>query len=419
MINKSSLANDLRPESLDDIVGQQHLLADNGVLKRMIETRSLFSIIFYGNPGIGKTSMAVAIAKTLGIPYSIFNATTDNKDKLVRILNTAKLSTEYIVIVEEVHRMNRDKQDILLSGLEDKSIVAFLTTTENPFFVINPAVRSRCQIFQLKPINKEDMFVGIKKLIDNKKIPLIIQDKYIKQIVNLTNGDFRSTLNLFDLLVKLYSDQKINESIIEKIYTQSYVLGSSEGDEIHNLKSALQKSIRGSDPDASLYYLFRLIKIGDFEALFRRLLVIAYEDIGLANPNMGLRVKQAIDIFKEIGMPEGKYPLTAIVIEMALSPKSNSISQAMYQADYEVENGGIYEIPAHLKDTHYKSAAKLGIKGYKFPHDYPGNYVEQDYMPPELAQRKYYYPNYNNVNEAKMNDTHAKFIKSALEKQNK
>lgn len=419
MANKTNLANDLRPESIDDIVGQKHLLEKDGVIRRMIETQSLFSLIFYGPPGIGKTSLAICLAKELNVPFDIFNATIDKKEKLIKILDTAKISENYILIVEEVHRLNRDKQDILLSGLENKSITTFLTTTENPFFVINPAVRSRCQIMQLKTISSDEMFDGIKRLIKNKKINLKIQDKYIKQIVNFTNGDFRSTLNLFDLLVNLYSDKKIDENILEKIFTQSYVLGSSYGDELHDLKSALHKSIRGSDPNASLYYLFRLLELGDFEAIARRLLVICYEDIGLANVNLAIRVKTAIDIFKEIGMPEARYPLAAAVIEMALSPKSNSIALAIEKMNYDISNGSLYDIPIYLRDTHYKSATKLGIKGYKYPHDYPGNYVEQDYLPPELVDSKYYIPNYNNSNEAKIYEIYEKFIANALNKQKK
>ena len=415
---KSNLANDLRPKVLDDIVGQTHLLGEDGAIKRMVETHSLFSLIFYGPPGIGKSSLAICLANSLNVPHATFNASIDSKEKLVSIIQTAKTSSEYILILEEIHRMNRDKQDILLSVLENGDIHVFITTTENPFFVINPAIRSRCQIMQLKPISSQEMFEGIKRLIDLKRINIEIKDKYIKQIVNYTNGDFRSTLNIFDLLINLYKGYEINENILEKVFTQSYILGSSDGDEIHDVKSAFHKSIRGSDPDAAIYYLMRLIEIGDFEAIFRRMLCIAYEDIGLANPNIPLRVKSAIDAAKYLGMPEARLPLAEAVIEMALSPKSSSITKAMIQAESDVKNGKIYSIPIYLRDSHYKSAEKLGIKGYKYPHDYPGNYVEQDYLPLELIGRKYYLKNIDNLNEKKINEMYENFIKNAINKQN-
>ena len=415
---KNNLANELRPKTLNDVVGQSHLLQKDGVIQRMVETHSLFSLIFYGPPGIGKSSIAISLADTLGVPFDIYNASIDPKEKLISIINAAKTSTEYILIIEEIHRMNRDKQDILLSILEKGDVITFITTTENPFFVINPAVRSRCQIMQLKPISSNEMFEGIKRLIEQKKINLNIKDKFIKQIVNYTNGDFRSTLNIFDLLINLYKDYEINEDILNKVFTQSYILGSSDGDEIHDVKSAFHKSIRGSDPDAAIYYLMRLIEIGDFEAIYRRMLAMVYEDIGLANPNLAVRVKNAIETARYLGMPEAIYALAYVVIEMALSPKSNSITQAIALAKSDVENGKLYSIPLYLRDSHYKSAEKLGVKGYKYPHDFPGNYVEQDYLPLELVGRKYYKKNTNNANEKKINEIYENFIKNALNKQN-
>lgn len=419
MNKKTNLANELRPNKIEDIIGQSHLLEKDGIIDRMIQCHMLFSLILYGPPGIGKSSLAICLANSLKVPYAVFNATIDDKEKLLSIIKTAKMSQEYIVIIEEIHRLNRDKQDILLPLIEHNNLTVFITTTENPFFVINPALRSRCQILQLKTISPEEMFEGLKKLIDSQKIPLKIADKYIKEIVNYTNGDFRATLNLFDLLINLYPDYEINEDLLKKILTQSYILGSADGDEIHDVKSAFHKSIRGSDPNAAIYYLMRLIQIGDMEAIYRRMLAMVYEDIGLANPNLALRVKTAIDVSRYLGLPEAKYALADAVLEMALSPKSDTVTLSIQKADKDVLNGKLYDIPIYLKDAHYKSAEKLGIKGYKYPHDYPGHYVQEDYLPVELRNKIYYSPNLDNSNEQKINEIYVKFIKNALEKQNK
>lgn len=418
MKNRSDLYKKIRPKSIYDVIGQTHLLSNESIISKMVEKNYACSLIFYGPPGIGKTSLAIALANDLKMKYGIFNASIDNKDKLLDLINKSRaFNNEYILIIDEVHRLNKDKQDILLPMIEHQNITVFLTTTENPFFVINPALRSRCQIIEMKQISADEMLCGLIK-INNEYLHLDIGQNELRRIAIATNGDLRSAINILDLLVNLYSDEKITMDILDKVLLQSYVLGSDDGDDIHNIKSAFHKSLRGSDVDASIYYLHRLIQIGDFESIYRRLTAIVYEDVGMANPNLPVRLKAAIDSSRFLGMPEAALPLTAIVIEIALSPKSNSVVQAINNVKLDIDNGNLYSIPNHIKDSHYKNAVKLGVKGYKYPHDYLGNYVEQEYLPFELRNKKYYEANPNST-EQKIYQTYQSFIQNALKKQGK
>lgn len=399
---KEPLANKMRPQSIKDIVGQTHLLHEYAIIPRMIFQKHAFSCIFYGKPGIGKTTLAIALAKDLKIPFQIFNAANDNKEKLSEIIDLAKLSSSYIIIVEEIHRLNRDRQDLLLHSLEKGKIILFATTTENPFFVINPAIRSRCQIFQLKPLTCDEVLSGLKIIIKKFNIKNI-SNSILKIIANKTQGDYRSAINILDLLIALYPDiHQINETILTNVMNESYVSNSHYDDEFHNLKSALHKSIRGSNVDASLHYLGRMIISQDLISISRRLLMVAYEDIGLANPNLCMRVYTGIQAAKEVGFPEASTILANLVIELALSPKSNSSAIAINKAMTDIATGQVFEIPKHLQDNHYKSSIKLGIKGYKYPHDYPNAWVEQEYLPKELKNKVYYEPPIHSQNESKL-----------------
>lgn len=418
MKNRSDLYKKIRPSSINEIIGQSHLLSKDSIIQKMVEKKYVCPLIFYGPPGIGKTSLAIALCHDLKIKYSIFNASIDSKEKLLELIDKSRIfNNEYVLIIDEVHRLNKDKQDILLPLIEHQNITVFLTTTENPFFVINPALRSRCQIIEMKQINVDEMVSGLSKINDNF-LHLKISKKELKKIAIATNGDLRSAINILDLLVNLYNDYEINSEILDKVILQSYVLGTDDGDDIHNIKSAFHKSLRGSDVDASIYYLNRLIQIGDFESIYRRLTAMVYEDIGLANPNLPIRVKTAIDSSRFLGMPEGILPLTAIVVEIALTPKSNSIAIAINNVKLDIDNGNLFSIPNHIKDSHYKNAIKLGVKGYKYPHDYPGNYVEQEYLPFELHDKKYYECS-SNPNEQKIYQNYLLFIQNALKKQGK
>lgn len=416
MKNRSKLYSQIRPKSIIDVIGQSHLLSSDSIIQKMVEKNYVCSLIFYGPPGIGKTSLAIALCNDLHLKYGVYNSSIDSKDKLLELVNYSRVyGDEYVLIIDEVHRLNKDKQDILLPLIEHQNIKVFLTTTENPFFVINPALRSRCQILELKPISVDEMVKGLSR-INNEYLHLKITNDALKRIATSTNGDLRCAINLLDLLVNLYSDKDITNDILDKIILHNYVLGSDDGDDIHNLKSAFHKSVRGSDVNASIYYLHRLIQIGDFEAIYRRLTAMVYEDIGLANPNLAVRLKTAIDSSRFLGMPECILPLTSIVIEMALSPKSNSIAIAINNVKLDIDNGNLFSVPLHIRDSHYKNAIKLGVKGYKYPHDYIGNYVEQEYLPLELLGKVYYEPGLNSTEE-KIYKNYKLFIENALKKQ--
>jgi putative ATPase len=402
---KQPLALILRPKSIGEIIGQSHLFNENSVLDRMVKVKALYSLIFYGVPGIGKTSIALALANDIGVPHTIYNAVVDKKEQLMSIIEMAKRSDNgYVIILEEVHRLNRDKQDILLPFLENGIVHIFATTTENPYFTINPAIRSRCQIFELNPLSKEDVFKGLKKRISTIELNTKFDDDVIETIAEQTNGDLRAAINIVDILNTLYAKEKINKDILKDVMQQSYVLSADYGDEYYDIKSAFHKSLRGSDPDAAIYYLARLLTAGDIESLCRRLIAMAYEDIGLANPQLCNRIIAACDAAKEVGFPECKQIFASIVIEICLSPKSNSAYLAIVEALEDVKNGKTYSIPKHIKDQSYKSASKLGRTGYKYPHDYQNAYVNQQYLPNELIDKKYYKINVNNPIEPKMNE---------------
>lgn len=418
-MNNQSLSSLIRPTSLKEIIGQTKLLDELGLLTRMVSTKKVFSLIFYGPPGIGKTTLATALANDLEIPHAIFNASIDKKNKLMQIIESAKLSSRYIIIVEEIHRMNVDKQDIFLSLLENENIYIFATTTENPFFVLNPALRSRANIIQVAPVTHQEMVNGLKIIIEKHCPNLNINDEAINLIANSANGDVRAALNIIDLLINLYNDVEINSDIIKRACMQSFFIGTYDDDEYHNLKSALHKSIRGSDVDASLYYLARLIKIGDLKTICRRLICNVYEDVGLANSALCMKVVTACNAAEKIGFPECHKILANVVIEMCLSPKSCSANDAINNALRDVENGGVYEIPLHIRDSHYKSASKLGVTGYINPHEYANHWLEQQYLPDELIDVKYYKPDLMNVNELKMNDFSSNIKKTKNQTKNK
>lgn len=408
----------LKPKQIDDIIGQTHLLGENSLIVKMIQKNICYSSIFYGPPGIGKSSLASCLANELKIPYQTFNASIDKKEDLIKIIELAKLSKNYLLIIEEVHRMNKDKQDILLSVLEKDVLRVFLTTTENPFFSIIPAIRSRCQIIELKPINNLEMISGMNHFIEKYDLNLKLNLEQQKRIANHANGDLRILVNVLDILINLYTEvnkKTINDKELDNVLLQSNILGYVDGDEIHDLKSALQKSIRGSDENASLYYLGRLINIGDYEIIFRRLAVVLYEDIGLANPNLCLRGSVAIETARKVGFPEARYILAELVTEMALSEKTNSTSVAIDEVLKDLANGLTYGVPNHIRDNNYKSAVKLGVKGYLYPHDFAYHYIKQSYLPTQIKHKKYYKVNDYNQIEKKIKKVHEEFVNKANE----
>ncbi|MFB0638260.1 replication-associated recombination protein A [Candidatus Phytoplasma solani] len=405
------LAFTLRPTTINQIIGQNHLINDqNGIISKMIKNNFVSSLIFYGEPGTGKSSMAQALANDLKLEYIIFNAEIDKKTKLEKIIESASLNSNLILIVEEIHRMNKDRQDILLQYLENGHLIMFACTTENPYFVINPAIRSRANIIKLERITALQMATGLQKIIINKKLPLTIKTEALMLICQLSSGDLRIAINTLELCLKLYPEKEINNTIVNNFFPFANLVNFKDADEHHNLKSALQKSIRGSDVDAALHYFVRLLLSGDHEALLRRMLITAYEDVGLANPAVILHVKTAIDAFRQIGLPEGRIPLGLAIVEMCLSEKSNSAYLATNQAYKDVLNGKVPPIPSHLHDTSYASAKKLnnGV-GYRYPHHFENDYVKQQYLPKELQGSIYYRPKLHNEYEKRINELYKRF----------
>ena len=401
----------LRPTAITDIIGQSHIINDqNGLISRMLKYNYASSLIFYGDPGVGKSSIARALANDLQLEYAVFNAEIDKKQDLENIIKKAQNVDRFIIIVEEVHRMNKDRQDILLQYLENGHLIMFACTTENPYFVINPALRSRANIIKLERITTDEMLIGLKKLIATKKLALTITTEALELICQLASGDLRIAINILELCLNLYPKEEITTAIITSIAPTANLINFADGDEHHDLKSALQKAIRGSDVDAALYYFARLLASGDHEALLRRMLIIAYEDIGLANPSIAIHVKAAVDSFRQIGLPEGRIPLGLAIVEMCLSEKSNSAYLATDQAYDDVLNGKIYPIPHHLRDTSYASAVKLGNGvGYQYPHDFPNDYVVQQYLPKEMLGTVYYHPKLHSVYEKRINELYHRF----------
>ena len=379
------LANTLRPQKLDDILGQDHIIGKGKIINNLIKNKKMFSMILYGKPGIGKTSIAQVIANELDMPVRFLNATINNKQDFDVVIAEAKMEGTLLLVVDEIHRMNKDKQDILLPHIESGLIILIGLTTSNPYHKINPAIRSRCQIFELKSLTQDDIIKGIKKGID--KLPGIkIDNKEIKHIAALSNGDIRSAYNLLEMAYYADSKHEITEDLIKKINSKPVYFHDKNETGHYDLLSAFQKSIRGSDPDAAIHYLSRLLFVGDLDSIYRRLSVIVYEDIGLANPSMGPKLYAAIQASELVGMPECIIPLGQVVIEMALSPKSNSASSAILAAYADVEKGITGDIPENIR---------IDTKTYKYPHDYPNAWVKQEYMPSNLKGRKYYEPRFN------------------------
>ena len=381
------LADKLRPTKLDDIIGQTHLIGKNKILTNLIENKKLFSMILYGKPGIGKTSIANAIIHELNLKHKFMNATINNKADFDNAINEAKLNGELVLVIDEIHRMNKDKQDILLPYIENGTIILIGLTTSNPYHKINPALRSRCQIFELHELSNNDIIKGLKKACKYLK-GISIDNESLNLIANLSSGDFRNALNLLEWSYYSTSDFKITTEIVKKINSKPILFHDKDGDGHYDVISALQKSIRGSDVDASLHYLARLIEAEDLDIIYRRLSVIAYEDIGLANPGIGPRLRAAIEASELVGLPEARIPLGYIVTEMALSPKSNSTYLAINEAINDIHKGNTGNVPDNIKTN---------SKDYIYPHDYPHDYVKQTYLPNNLKGRKYYQMKNNKV----------------------
>ena len=386
------LANDIRPIKLNDVYGQNHLIGEGKILTNLVKNKKLFSMIFYGNPGCGKTSIANALVNELNMPYRMLNAVINKKTDFDIVIEEAKMNGQMILIIDEIHRMNKDKQDILLPYLENGKIIMIGLTTSNPYHSINPAIRSRCQIFEVKSLKPEDIVKILIKAKDNLE-GIQIDDNCLNIISSSSNGDVRSALNLLEMAYYSSTDHIITEDVLKSINAKPIIYIDKNDDNYYNSISALQKSIRGSDVDAAVYYLGVLLEAQDLDIIFRRLSVIAYEDIGLANPSIGPKLDAAINAATRVGFPECIIPLSEIVIEMSLSPKSNSAYLAIDKALTTIRTKNCGSVPKHI---HTNS------KDYLYPHNYKNSWVKQQYLPDNIKNEKFYYPK-NNAYENNLN----------------
>ncbi|QQU16975.1 replication-associated recombination protein A [Enterococcus casseliflavus] len=397
------LAYRMRPRNLDEVVGQQHLVGPGKIIRRMVEAKMLSSMILYGPPGTGKTSIASAIAGSTRYAFRMLNAATDTKKDLQIVAEEAKMSGTVILLLDEVHRLDKTKQDFLLPHLESGKIIMIGATTENPYITINPAIRSRTQIFEVKPLQEEDILTAIDQALADETRGLgsetiVLTDDARLHLSRATNGDLRSALNGLELAAR--STPKgpdgiihLTLTIIEECVQRKALTHDKDGDAHYDVISAFQKSIRGSDVDGALHYLGRLVEAGDLAIICRRLMVIGYEDIGLANPAAAARTVNAVLAAERLGLPEARIPLADTVVDLCLSPKSNSAYMALDAAIADIRSGKASDVPDHLRDSHYKGAQSLnrGV-GYQYPHNFDDAWVDQQYLPDKLKNTHYYQP---------------------------
>jgi len=396
---KEPLAFRMRPKLLDEIVGQKHLVGDNGVLRKCVENNMLFSMIFFGPPGTGKTTLAMVMANELNMQYRLFNAVTSNKKDLEKIFEEARFYPGLVVIVDEVHRLNKDKQDLLLPYIEDGSINMIGATTSNPYYSINPAIRSRCQLLEVKALSHDDVIIATNRAIEAKEgldNCCLFAEEAIETIATLSNGDIRYALSLLEILSMVSQEKEVTVEIVKEYAKVPNSSMSATDDGHYDAVSGFQKSIRGSDVNAALYYLARLISANDMDSIERRLLVIAYEDIGLANPAACARTVSAIDASKRVGFPEAQIILANAVIDLALSPKSRSACEAISTAMKEV-NSSAYQVPKYLRLT------PVGLEEID-SYDYARKDIwhKIQYLPDEIKDKEYYDPNTNSSYESQL-----------------
>lgn len=428
---ESPLASRLRPTTLDEVVGQKHIIGKDKLLYRAIQADKLSSLIFYGPPGTGKTTLAKVIANTTSAAFLQINATSAGKKDMEEVVEKAKenrgaYGRKTILFIDEIHRFNKSQQDYLLPFVEDGTIVLIGATTENPYFEVNGALLSRSIIFELKALEKDEIKELLLRAVTDKEKGLgsfdaVIEKDALEFLADISGGDARSALNAIELGVlttergadgKIHITMEVAEECIQKRVLRYDKTGDNHYDTI----SAFIKSMRGSDPDAAVYYLARMLNAGESVTFIaRRIMICASEDVGNADPQALVVAVNASLAVERVGMPEAQIILAQAVAYIATAPKSNRSCEAVFQAMQEVQATGDLPIPAHLQDAHYKGAAKLGHgTGYKYAHDYPNDYVEQQYLPYELSGREFYQPSGNGY-EVKIREHMARIKKEAAE----
>lgn len=409
MEKDSPLASRLRPTTLDEVVGQEHIIGKDKLLYRAIKADKLSSIIFYGPPGTGKTTLAKVIANTTSAEFTQINATVAGKKDMEEVVEKAKQTMgmygrKTILFVDEIHRFNKGQQDYLLPFVEDGTLILIGATTENPYFEVNGALISRSIVFELKPLSTENIKQLILRAVNDKEKGMgafnaRIDDDAADFLAEISNGDARTALNAIELGI-LTTDKSedgtihITMEVAEQCIQKRAIRYDKSGDNHYDTVSAFIKSMRGSDPDAALYYLAKMLYAGEsIEFIARRIMISAAEDVGMADPNALTVAVSVANAVHQIGMPEAKIILAEAVVYMATAPKSNASYMGLEKAMSAVQNTKISGIPVHLMDAHYKGAAKLGHgDGYKYAHDYENHYVNQQYLPDELVNEVFYNP---------------------------
>ena len=427
---ESPLAARLRPSTLDEVVGQEHIIGKDKLLYRAIKADKLSSVIFYGPPGTGKTTLAKVIANTTSSEFMQINATTSGKKDMEDVVSKAKdlqgmYGRKTILFIDEIHRFNKAQQDYLLPFVEDGTIILIGATTENPYFEVNGALISRSHIFELKPLSVDDLKTLILRAVNDSQKGMgaynaDITDEALEGLAQIVDGDARHALNAIELAILTTDrsdDEKIHitKDIIEDCIQRKVMRFDKTGDNHYDTISAFIKSMRGSDPDAALYYLAKMIESGeDVKFIARRIMICASEDVGNADPQALQVAVAAAQAVERVGWPESNIILSQAVTYVATAPKSNAAVCAIEAAQSTVRETGNLPVPAHLQDAHYKGAAKLGHGvGYKYAHDYKNNYVKQQYLPYELSGKEFYKPSGNGY-EKKIKE-HMKKLKEEAE----
>ena len=396
----SPLADKIRPKKIEDVAGQRHLLAEGKVLRRIIEGGQLPNLIFYGPSGVGKTTVANIIAENCGKKLHYLNATTastaDIKD-IVASIGSIDCANGILLYLDEIQYFNKKQQQILLSYIENGDITLIASTTENPYFYVYNAILSRSTVFEFKTLTSEDIAAVLRRALgivsQEKNKEIVISDEAVNKMARAAAGDVRRSLNMLELCILLGEGERIEitDQTVEEILAGNSVRYDREGDEHYDIVSAYQKSMRGSDPDAAIYYLGRLLAAGDLPSACRRLLVCANEDVGLAYPQIIPIVKAAVDTAMSVGLPEARLPLANAVIMVANAPKSVTAHDAINAAMADIERGLVGDIPRHLQNKHFDGEdAEIKGQNYKYPHSYPDHYVKQQYLPDIVKHKKYY-----------------------------